>query len=86
MILTRNHFLAALLTCLALGIWFQANADQHRSPEGVALRRGTYLGATPPWGRKYFTLRGWRYRKIAFIFEALGFLALAGLIRSLGHG
>ena len=73
---------AAWLACVACVICFQAAASVNPSPEGRQSMNGL---RSPPRKRKYYTPLGWRYRKIAFVFEALGIIGGFGMLWLIRH-
>ena len=77
--------IVALVFFIVGGIVFYVKAEQNLSAAGASLYRRPRAGRgiAPPYGKRWFTPRGWRYRKIAFVFEGLGALALIGLLASL---
>ena len=75
----------AYIVFMAGFIWFSVQAERNLSAAGKSLYRRPRIGrgVAPPYGKKWFTPQGWRYRKIVFVFQGLLVVATIGCLASL---
>ena len=71
--------LFAFLAFAAAGLWSGAVASTNLSrEEPTAARRVFLLGRLA--GPRYFTARGWRYRNLSLVFQALALASALGWV------
>ena len=87
MISSRTQALTGFLVAFGIACWYQIKAKANLSAVGVEVCRRPSVGrgSAPPWSKRCYTERGWRYRKIAFVFEAVTLVTLFNWLRIFSH-